>query len=310
VTDRTRGVITSSRVKKVVGLCVAVSVVLGLGARAGAQNIEILPPDAPPPRHAPATPPDAPPEVTPATPAEATPPEATPATPPEAPATTPAETPAAAAPVAAAAFGDAWHYAISIERALGFDHISQTESLYGTDSKTTATNFTLFGVPSTGALAAFSFPRAAFDLFLGQDFSVGIGLGLLYGSTTSTPSNGNSTEASYTGVLAAPRIGYALNLAPDVTLWARGGVSVIYGKVSPDAGSAATQSGSSHLVAATIELPVLFTLLPHLAVTVGPTLDVTFSGHLTRPNFGYGAAPSFDQSITELGIQGGVLLYL
>ena len=30
---------------------------------------------------------------------------------------------------------------------------------------TTASNFSLFGVPNTGALAAFSFPRVAFDLF-------------------------------------------------------------------------------------------------------------------------------------------------
>jgi hypothetical protein len=290
---------------KIAGLSAAAIAVLslGLGGRAGAQNIEILPPEAPPPRSAPETPP----EVTPAPPPEATPGTPPEAPPPEAPATAPPEA-GAAPPAAAPAFGDAWHYAISIERAAGYDHISQTQSFYGQDSKTTATNFTLFGTPTTGALAAFSFPRAAFDLFLAQDFSVGLGLGLLYGSTTATPNGGSSTEQSFTGLLAAPRVGYALNLAPDVTLWARAGISVVYARVNPGA-AYATGPASSHLVAATIELPVVFTILPRLALTAGPTLDVTFNGHLTRPGFGDGGVPSYDEHVTELGIQGGVLVY-
>ena len=98
-----------------------VVVALGLGGRAGAQNIEILPPDAPPPRRSPAPSPDAPPEVTPATT-----PEGAPAVPPDG--SPPAEAPATGPPEAPAmAFGQAWHYAISLERAIGYDHVSLTQ---------------------------------------------------------------------------------------------------------------------------------------------------------------------------------------
>jgi len=118
-----------------------VVVALGLGGRAGAQNVEIVPPDAPP-------------EVTPATPPEgapAAPPDGSP--PAEAPATGSPEAPAKAATAAAAAFGEAWHYAISLERAVGYDHVSLTQGSYGKDSgtvngkSTTASNFSLFGAP-------------------------------------------------------------------------------------------------------------------------------------------------------------------
>jgi hypothetical protein len=300
-------------VNNIVGLCSVASVVLalGFGTRARAQNIEILPPDAPAPTKRSLPPAEAPPEVTPGTPpdgAPGAPPEATAATP-EAPAAAPTDAQAAAAPApaAVAAFGEAWHYVVSIERALGYDHVSQTESYYGQDTRTTATNFSLFGPPA-GALAAFSFPRAAFDLFVASNFSVGIGLGLLHGSTTVTPTGGSATEQSFIGVLAAPRIGYAMNLAPDITLWARGGVSVVYAKVDP-AGAYISGSASSHLVAATIELPFVFTVLPRLALVASPTLDISFNGHLARPAPGDLAVASYDESVTELGIQGGVLAY-
>jgi hypothetical protein len=300
-------------VNNVAGLCTVASVVLtlGFGTLARAQNIEILPPDAPPPTRRSPAPAEAPPEVTPATPPEAgpgAPPDATAATP-EAPAAAPADAQAAAvaAPAAVAAFGEAWHYVISLERALGYDHISQTQSFYGQDSRTTSTNFSLFGPPA-GALAAFSFPRVALDLFVASNFSVGIGLGLLHGSTSVTPSGGTSTEQSFIGVLAAPRVGYTLNLAPDIALWARGGVSVVYLKVDP-AGAYISGSAASHLVAATIELPFVFTVLPRIALVAGPTLDITFDGHLSRPALGDGGVPSYDVSVTEIGLQGGALVY-
>jgi hypothetical protein len=213
---------------------------------------------------------------------------------------------ATAAPAAAATFGEAWHYAISLERAVGYDHVSLTQSSYGQNSvtepsnSTTASNFSLFSVPNTGALAAFSFPRVAFDLFVAPNFSVGIGLGALHGSSSATPSGLDTTTHSFTGLLAAPRVGYALNLATDITLWARGGISVVYSKVETG-DFYNTGPVSSRLLAATIELPVVFTVLPRLALTAGPTLDITFSGHGERPG---------DEHVTELGIQGGVLIHL
>ena len=61
---------------------------------------------------------------------------------------------------------------------------------------------------------------------------------------------------------------------------------------------------SSRMVAATIELPIVFTVMQRLALTVGPALDITFSGRGGSPGLTY------DEHVTELGIQGGVLIYL
>jgi hypothetical protein len=261
----------------------AIVVALGLGGRAGAQSVESLPPDATPPPRSPAPSPDAPPEETPATPPEGAP--------------------------EAAAFGEAWHYAISLERAVGDDHVSLTQSPYGQGygrvqgTSTTASSVSLFGVSNTGALAPFSFPRVAFDLFVPPHFSVGIGLGALYGSSSGSETGFSAKTKSFIGLLAAPRVGYALNLAAGISLWARGGISVVYSKVEL-AGAYPTPT-SSRLVAATIELPIVFTVLPRLALTAGPTLDLTFSGHVQ----GLGQA-SYDEHVTELGIQVGVLIHL
>lgn len=210
-------------------------------------------------------------------------------------------------PPAPAALGEAWHYAISLERAVGYDHVSATQGSYGQDSgtvngqSTTANTFSLFGVPNAGLPAAFSFPRAAFDLFVPHHFSVGIGLGALRGWGSVTPSAGSGGTLSSTGLLAAPRVGYALNLATNITLWARGGITVVYSKIETEYGSYHPAPMSSRLVAATVELPVVFTVLPRLALTAGPTLDITFSGHGLQGNATH---------VNELGVQGGVLVHL
>ena len=88
----------------------------------------------------------------------------------------------------------------------------------------------------------------------------------------------------------------------------RGGVSVVYLKMDPGGGYSAGPA-SSHFVAATIELPVVFTVLPRLALTAGPTLDISFNGHVNRPGFVQGSG-SGDEHVTEIGIQGGVLIHL
>lgn len=281
---------------KTSSLCAAAIVGLGLVSRASAQTIDTAPPDQSPPADAETAPP---PEASPAPPSESppgAPPEATPAAPPEAP------------PAAAAAFGEAWHYTISIERAFGIDHISTTDSNYGAEVQSaSATNFSLFGVPSTGARSVFSFPRAAFDLFVIPDLSVGLALGVLKGSTTVTESGGASTSESFTGLTAMPRVGYAWHIAPDVALWPRVGVSVVYLKTSINTMFSAGDM-PAHYVAATVEAPFVFSLVPRVALTVGPTLDITFVGKSAPVILEAGGQPPYDERVTEIGVQVGLLI--
>jgi hypothetical protein len=215
------------------------------------------------------------------------------------------------APAAAAAFGEAWHLALSIERAFGLDYISATESSSGLDlQKTSATNVSLFGAPATGAPSAFSFPRVAFDLFVVRDFSFGLGVGVVHGSSTVTPTGSIPSDRSFTGLVAVPRVGYARQLTPYITLWPRAGISVIYVKSDVNNGFGyGTAQMPTHFVAATIEVPVLFTLIPHVAVTLGPTLDITFNGSTTVPPL-TGGVQTYAERVTELGIQAGLLVYL
>jgi hypothetical protein len=282
-------------------LCAAAIVSLGLLGRAGAQGIDVGSPDQPPPAEAETAPP---PEAS-AAPA----PEAAPAPPTEAAPAAPPETPPPAPAPAAAAFGEAWHYTISIERAFGIDHLSATDSNYGAEVQTiSATNFSLFGVPSTGALSVFSFPRAAFDLFVIPDLSVGLALGVLKGSTTVAESGGFSNTESFTGLTAMPRVGYAWHLAPDVALWPRVGISVVYLKTSVTNTFAPSGDMPAHYVAATVEAPFVFTLVPRVALTVGPTLDITFVGKSAPVIIEAGGQPPYDERITELGVQVGLLI--
>jgi hypothetical protein len=229
-------------------------------------------------------------------------PEAVPAPPPE----------ARPAPAGTAAFGEAWHYALSIERVFGVDHISQRESYAGQEySKSAGTNFSLFGVPAAGAPSAFSFPRGAFDLFVARDFSVGLGLGLIRGSTSLIQSGRNSNNQTFTGILAMPRGGYAWHLTADITLWTRAGFSVVYLKTSEDSGYYSNpQETTEQFLAASVELPVVFALAPRVAFTVGPTLDVTLAGHKSFPAYGEGVLSDRDEHITELGVQAGLLFQL
>ena len=292
-----------------------VVVALGLGGRAGAQNIEILPPDAPPPRRSPAPSPEAPPEVTPATPPEgapAAPPDGSP--PAEAPATGPPEAPAR--PRGRPGRGGRLWRGLALRdlaRARGRVRPRLADAVIlrpvlrdGADNSTTASNFSLFGVPNTGALAAFSFPRVAFDLFVAPNFSVGIGLGALYGSSSATPSGSDATTHSFTGLLAAPRVGYALNLATDITLWARGGISVAYSKVETGGriqrrASVEPPGGRDHRAASRV----------HGAATIGAHGRPHAGHHVQRPRRDdRTTTQSYDEHVTELGIQGGVLIHL
>lgn len=70
-------------------------------------------------------------------------------------------------------FGAAGQFAISIDRAFGFDYISQTRSTStGYEfPQTTQTTFSLLGAPAVGPVSGFSFPRAALDLFVARDLT-------------------------------------------------------------------------------------------------------------------------------------------
>jgi len=210
--------------------------------------------------------------------------------------------------------GDPGHWAISVDRAFGFDYLQSKPTMNGVSEGTASnTTFALFGNPAAGAASAFSFPRLAFDAFVGSGVSVGAGLGLFHISQHLDASTAGMTAAideSATGFIVAPRIGYAARLNPLVAVWPRLGVSVIYASSSDTpSGGGSQETTSVYAVAVTAEVPFVFTLAPHAVVTLGPTFDYSFAGKTTLSAPGV-ASQSTDEHLLEFGIQAGLVITL
>jgi hypothetical protein len=218
-------------------------------------------------------------------------------------------------PAGAPTVGDPGHWSISLERLFGFDYAKETVSMGGMDEQTTsATSFSLLSNPVAAVLSSFSFPRAGFDAFVAPGLSLGTALGVFYGSESNTPTGGTSVSESFTGVVVMPRVGYVARLSPSISFWPRAGVSIIYVSVSPssNAAYAATETQTSHLIAGTLEAPFVFTIAPRVALTFGPTFDMTFSGgrSTTASVSGTGTSSTVDEKVMEIGAQAGLVVTL
>jgi hypothetical protein len=208
--------------------------------------------------------------------------------------------------------GDQGHWSLSIDRAFGFDYLQSKPQMNGVSEGTSSsTTFSLFGNPAAGSASAFSFPRLAFDAFVGSGVSVGAGLGLFHLSQSldETGTTLVGADESATGFIIAPRIGYVGRLNPLVAIWPRLGASVSYAStdITPTGGSQETVS--LYAVAVTAEVPFVFTLAPHAAVTLGPTFDYSFAGKSTLSQPGAGSA-STDEHLLEFGVQAGLVITL
>jgi hypothetical protein len=195
--------------------------------------------------------------------------------------------------------GDPGHWTLSLERAFGFDYLRESESVGGISGPTNSfTTLSLFGNPPVAALTGFTFPRVAFDYAIAPNVTLGTALGFGYGSETQA-----GTSASFTSVVAAPRVGYAAHLSPGVVFWPRAGLSVFYASISPNGGG----SSSVTLFAATIDAPFVISVAPHVGISLGPTFDITFHGNASVSG-AYGG--SADVNVLEFGAQAGLVVTL
>ena len=210
-------------------------------------------------------------------------------------------------------FGDKGHIAISVERLFGYVHASQKTSQpasTGGDSTTTDSVFSVLGSPITAATSIYTFPRVAFDLFVAPGLSIGASISYFHvseslGQLAMTTTNGS---ASLSGIVAAPRIGYAARLSPTVWLWPRAGIT--YVNASNDTFGTDTGTVSVSLFAATIEAPLTVAVVPRALILVGPTADIGLSGTRKSSSSAAGPAPNRDIKETDFGVQAGVLLFL
>ena len=146
---------------------------------------------------------------------------------------------------------------LSAENLFGFNYNHSSN----TNVRPTFTTYSLFTDPFGVTATTYEWPRLAFDAFVTKGISAG---GAISFSRT-TQSNGNAS-ASLNAFQVAPRIGYAMMLAPALGVWARGGVTYIY------------NDANNNFLALTIDALGAIIASTHLAITVGPTLDVGLSG--------------------------------
>jgi hypothetical protein len=161
-----------------------------------------------------------------------------------------ASAPAAAAPSGPSGFGDGGQFVLSAENMFGFNYNHPSTG-------TSANNFSLFANPFGVGTTTYQWPRLAFDAFLTKGISAGGAI-----SFARTTYGNNSSNAFQ----VAPRVGYAMMLAPALGVWGRAGVTYIY------------SDSNTNFLALTIDALGAIIAGPHLAITLGPSLDVGLTG--------------------------------
>jgi hypothetical protein len=160
---------------------------------------------------------------------------------------------ALSAPGAAQPFYDAGEISVALERGFGIHHVSQNwEQDNGAESGNDAT---VIGIGWAGALTPLHYTRAAVDGFIMDQLSLGGSFGFF----------SQSGDADTSGLLIAPRVGYAIPLSDIFTFWPRGGLTFY-------------DFGNQSLFALTGEAMFVASPHPNWGILFGPTIDLGFAG--------------------------------
>jgi hypothetical protein len=211
---------------------------------------------------------------------------------------------------AADPFGEVGTFAISAERITSINHTSMTVEPEGDGPETTnsATNIALFtGSPDENTV--YSVPRVAGDYFVIDSLSVGAALGLIH-TTTSTEAElmGTSVESdgpTISGFLFSPRAGYAFMFQDNVGIWPKLGFTYVSGGSDEDGGTETSLSA----LALSLDVPLVFSPIPNVAFTAGPSLDLGLSGSWELDPPGAAETQEGDIKVTEYGLNVGMTAF-
>lgn len=209
-----------------------------------------------------------------------------------------------------AAFGEGGTFVFGAERLFGVNAWDTTVTVGGEDIEASGTNFDLLvSVPLTGVsffpINPSGVARIAFDYFVMGAFSVGGAFG--YFSTSGETTEGNTTEdlPSTSGFAFAPRVGYATMFSDLVGIWLRGGF--VFFSATTELQSGFEQSVSAQNI--TLEALLLIVPVGHLAITVGPLVDIGIGGDVELVD-DEGDTAGFDATYTSFGVMAGLFGYL
>lgn len=157
-----------------------------------------------------------------------------------------------ASPSSAQDFYDAGEISVAIERGFGIHYASRSLDTPGDDDDV---SYTVLGLGWAGAVSAFHHSRAALDVFVVDQLSLGGSLGFFT----------QSGDFETNGFLFSPRVGYAIPLSRAFTFWPRGGFTYI----DIDESNVLALSGEAMFVASP---------RPGWGILLGVTLDLGFVG--------------------------------
>jgi len=188
-------------------------------------------------------------------------------------------------------FGEPRSVVLSAERLFGFVHSSATQTVGGLDVTSSQDAFSLLSNPIAAESSSYGWPRVSLDVFVANNVSVGGAVAYF---------NLSRSQSSTTGVLFAPRAGFAAHLTSRVSIWLRGGFTYesFSDRVNVVAGAATT---TTTFFALTMEAPLVISILPHVGLLIGPSLDYGLSGSVST------GGSSVDQRNTDFGIHAGLL---
>jgi len=218
-------------------------------------------------------------------------------------------------------FGHPGQVILSADRLFGlnFTNTTMEDAVTGSKQSQSRTNISLLWPPLTlDTLSPYTIPRVAGDFIVVAGLTVGGSIGFVRstGKIKSEPVGTPSTERdadTITIFTFAPRIGYALAIAPGIAFWPRAGVTYYSFNVESTSTGPTPVTDSDTLKGFGLNLEPLFVFspVPHFGITAGPVVDLPLSGSLssettpsTAPN-----PPDDKYRFTNFGLALGVLGY-
>jgi hypothetical protein len=225
-------------------------------------------------------------------------------------------------------FGSARQFVVGVERAFGVYGYKLTDHWVdagpGNNAGTwedsySGTSWNLLWGRSGDVLQSdpLVIPRVGFDYFVAEHWSVGGSLGYMSSSgeqkNETRPPGHQLTRSDLPDISIfafAPRAGFAYMFGKVVGIWPRAGITYLGANV--DSYTAGNRFETSiHLWNVNVEGLLVITPLEHVAITVGPVIDIglTGSSKTSRTPAPTVPDPEHDVTLHNYGVAAGLLMY-
>lgn len=163
----------------------------------------------------------------------------------------------------------------------------------------------------------FSIPRVGFDYMFGNGLTIGGSLGYMVTSGESEDKDSTGTTRTQDRptvdiFLFAPRLGVFIGATPNLGIWLRGGVTRLGLSSERDRdngdGTMTRTTYTATFVDVTLDPQLVISPVPHVGITVGPTLDIGVSGSSeTTGNTATSSSIDTELNASSYGVTAGLV---